>query len=96
MNESLLVQMSAEELRILLAETVKEVIERVAVKEKRYYSREEVAEKFKVSLPTVHSWVNSGRITALKIGGRTLFDADEVDNAAEEKRVLRYGHKQRW
>ena len=93
MEQVILVQMSEKELKDLLTNVVLEVIEKVKPKEKRYYDREQVAEKFMVSLPTVHKYINEGKIISRKIGGRTLFDADEIDNAAKEKKVLRYAHR---
>lgn len=95
MDESILIQISKENLRSMLSEAVEEAVTRIVPREKRYYSRQQIAEKFKVSLPTVHGWMNSGKLTALKIGGRTLFDADEVDNAVKEKRVLKFKHGRR-
>lgn len=41
-------------------------------------SRAEVAEMFSVSLPTLHSWMNSGIIPFHRIGGRTFFKKSEV------------------
>lgn len=93
MEQVILIQMSERELKELMKGIVKEVIEQVTPKEKRYYNREQVAEKFMVSLATIHSYINEGKIVALKIGGRTLFDADEIDKAAQEKKVLRYAHR---
>lgn len=93
MEQVILMQMSEKELKELMTNIVNEVIEKTTPKEKRYYNREQVAEKFQVSLATVHSYINSGKILALKVGGRTLFDAEEIDNAAKEKKVLRYAHR---
>lgn len=95
MEESILIQISKENLKTMLAEVVEEAVTKIVPKEKRYYSRQQISEKFKVSLPTVHGWINSGKLIALKIGGRTLFDADEVDNAIKEKRVLKFKHIRR-
>lgn len=62
-------------------------------KEKKYYSRNDVAEMLQVSLPTVHRLVNDGLLKASKVGGRTLFDAEAVDAAIVEKKVFRYKHR---
>lgn len=93
MEQVILIQMSEGELKELLTNIVQEVVGKVAPKETRYYDREEVAEMFRVSLPTIHNWINEEKIKAKKIGGRTLFDADEIDKAAKEKKILKYGHR---
>lgn len=41
-------------------------------------SRNEVAEKFSVSLVTINSWVNKGILTSVKIGGRRFFKESEI------------------
>ncbi len=41
-------------------------------------SRNEVAEKFGVSLVTVNSWVTKGILTSVKIGGRRFFKESEI------------------
>ncbi len=61
------------------------------LKAEEYLTRKEVAECYKISLPTVHAWINKGLLTAYKIEGRTLFKADEV--AAAAQKVYRYKHQ---
>jgi excisionase family DNA binding protein len=89
----MLIQISEERLQQMLHNAINEVLEVVVPKEKKYYTRQEVAEKIRVSLPTIHSMVNSGKLICHKIGGRTLFDAEEIDKAIEEKRILKYRRK---
>ncbi|OKL40280.1 helix-turn-helix domain-containing protein [Pontibacter flavimaris] len=50
-----------------------------------YLTRQEVAELFKVSLPTVHSWTNKGLIKSYKIANKTRFKRSEVEAAAVER-----------
>lgn len=48
-------------------------------KDERLYSRQETAQKLKVSLVTLNKWVNENRITAHRIGIRVLFKAEDID-----------------
>lgn len=80
------------DLKELLKEIVKDSIKELIPNETpKYYTRKEVCKLFNISLPTLHQYVNSGKITALKIGGRTLFDADSINLAIQRKEILRYG-----
>lgn len=56
-----------------------EVARLIEAQKPRYYSRSELANLFHVSLPTIHQWCKAGKLNPLKIKGRTLFDANEVD-----------------
>lgn len=87
-----LMTFETEELKAILSEMIKESIKELLPKEsKKYYTRNEVSKLLSVSLPTLHQYINSGKITALKIGGRTLFDADSINQSIQRKEVLRYG-----
>ncbi|MFI3293925.1 MAG: helix-turn-helix domain-containing protein [Rikenellaceae bacterium] len=57
-----------------------------------YMTRKEVADYFKVSLPTLHQYINKGLLTAYKVAGRTLFKRCEVEDVAKKKFVYRYKH----
>lgn len=89
MEKTIIIQLSIDELRELISEVFLKVfddkITPLLPDEKKYITRKEVAEKFHVTLPTIHAWINSGKINALKIGRRTLFDLSEVENAASPK-----------
>ena len=60
--------------------------------EKRYYTREEACEHLKIGTTTFYRLVKKGKITILKIEGKTLVDADELDEAIETRSVYRYQH----
>ncbi len=92
MTKEILTALTPDELRGMLAEVVKKAVkELMPKKEKEYLTRDEVCTLLKISKPTLHSYINKGKIKALKICGKTLFDADEIHKAVEERRVLRYG-----
>ena len=60
--------------------------------EKRYYTREEACQHLKIGTTTFYRLAKKGKITILKIEGKTLVDADELDEAIETRAVFRYQH----
>lgn len=46
-----------------------------------YLSRLEVADLFKITLPTVNAWVRQGRLKAHRIGRRVLFKAEDLEKS---------------
>ncbi|MBR6448833.1 MAG: helix-turn-helix domain-containing protein [Fibrobacter sp.] len=80
-------------LKPIIAEAIAEVGAEVAQKsEKRYYTREEACRKLKIGTTTFYRLAKKGKITILKLEGKTLVDADELDEAIETKAVFRYQH----
>lgn len=49
-----------------------------------FLTRQEVADLFKISLPTVHAWMNAGILKPYKIANKTRFVRNEVIAAAKE------------
>ncbi|MES2388782.1 MAG: helix-turn-helix domain-containing protein [Bacteroidota bacterium] len=47
----------------------------------QYLTRMEVADLFKISLPTVHAWANKGLIQPYKVANKTRFKLSEVEQA---------------
>ena len=89
MEQSIIIPVSLGDLKQIVSEAVTQAvtgtIHRFIPEEKRYLTRKEVAEKFHVTLSTVHAWINTGKIQAVKIGRRTLFDLAQIENAASPK-----------
>lgn len=89
MEQSIIIPVTLDDLKQIVAEAVSEAItgslDRIIPDEKRYLTRKEVAAKFHVSLSTVHAWINTGKIQAVKIGRRTLFDLSAIENATSPK-----------
>ena len=50
-------------------------------KQPEYYTRQEVADLFKCSLPTVYNWTVQGKLTAYGIGNRVLYKVEQVHNS---------------
>ena len=53
-------------------------------RKKKYMTRQQVADQLNITLSTVHSYMNKGILKAYKVNGRTLFRANEVDEALEK------------
>ena len=91
MQQIQLFQVTPNELAYLISESVKTQIQELVnastkeqpKDENDLLSRKETAEFFKVSLVTVHSWVNSGLIRPLKMGNKTYFKKSELINVVE-------------
>ena len=60
--------------------------------EKRYYTREEACIHLKIGTTTFYRLAKKGKITLLKVEGKTLVDADELDSAIETRTLYRYQH----
>lgn len=50
-----------------------------------FLTRQDVADMFKITLPTVHAWVNAQILKPYKIGNKTRFLLTEVKAAAINK-----------
>jgi excisionase family DNA binding protein len=61
-------------------------------KEKRYYTREQACQLLHIGTTTFYRLANKGKITILKLEGKTLVDADDLDEAIETRRIFRYQH----
>ena len=61
-------------------------------KEKRYYTREEACKLLHIGTTTFYRLAGKGKITILKLEGKTLVDADELEEAIETKAIFRYQH----
>ena len=56
----------------------------------RFYSRKEVAELLHVSLVTVHHMINAGVLQPEKVGKRTLFAAQVVDEGIKDGTLRKF------
>ena len=80
-------------LKPIIAEAMAEAGYQAATKsEKRYYTREEACHHLKIGTTTFYRLAKKGKIKILKIEGKTLVDADELDEAIETRQVFRYQH----
>lgn len=49
--------------------------------DKKYATREEVAKLLHITLPTLNQLTKSGKLTALRIGGRVLYDLKSIEDS---------------
>ena len=80
-----LLQISTEELTNLIKEGIKPELENLLKKclsefskEDEYLSRQDTADFFKVSLPTIHDWTKKGILKPYKMGNRTYYKKTEL------------------
>lgn len=81
-------------LKPIIAEAIAEVGVEAAQKskERRFYTREEACRHLKIGTTTFYRLAKKGKINILKVEGKTLVDADELDEAIETRQVYRYQH----
>ena len=80
-------------LKPIIAEALAEVgVGQPQKSAKRYYTREEACRHLRIGTTTFYRLVKKGKITMLKIEGKTLVDADKLDEAIETRSVFRYQH----
>lgn len=83
-------------IREVIAETMSETKKvEPEQKEVRMYTREQASEKAHISLTTFHSLVNQGLIPIVKVGRRTLVNAEEFDGLLATGTICRYKHARR-
>ena len=75
------------------------VIEKMAEKEEkekppRYYTRNEVSKILRISLPTLSRLTRDGLLHCKTAGKRVLYNAEEIDLAAQGNKSFKYRHKQ--
>jgi excisionase family DNA binding protein len=55
-----------------------------------YLTRKEVAALLRISIPTLHQLIKTGKLKGYRIGGRVLFNKAEVEGSLEEIETLKY------
>ena len=87
-------QVLIEILRPIVVEAVREAMTDVKVNPpKRYYTVEEAMAHLKISRATFYRRAGHGEIEILKIGAKSLVDADALDGAIERREIYRYKHR---
>lgn len=80
-------------LRPIIVEAVQEALEeKLKTPQKRYYTPEQAQEHLHISRATFYRLRKKGKIEILKIGNKSLVDAEELDNAIERREIYRYKH----
>ncbi|MBU3661479.1 MAG: helix-turn-helix domain-containing protein [Flavobacteriales bacterium] len=85
------ISVTPKQLAELISESVKTQIQELLTAtnkqqptdEKELLTRKEAKELFKVSYPTIHSWMNNGIIKPKKVGNKTFFLKSELMQVVE-------------
>lgn len=92
-QEDMLKGFVASILKPIITEAVQEATAQQNAKPtKRYYTPEQAQEHLQISRATFYRLVSKGKIEILKVGGKSLVDADELDGAIERREIFRYKH----
>jgi hypothetical protein len=85
-----------EELTGIIHKSVQEALEKFKPIQKEgsksdpYLSREEAAQKLKVSLVSLNTYTKAGFLKSYVIGGRVLYKASEIDSAPIEVKTVKF------
>jgi hypothetical protein len=95
MQQILFQEINVSELKKIISDVIEEKLKsssRKEIPEKKtlYLNRFEVVELLKISLPTLNNWSKSGIVQAYRIGNRVLYKADEIDQAIQSVKNLKY------
>lgn len=85
--------------RTILRPIVREVLDEATVnnhgkdkKVTRVYTRQEVCDRLRIGTTTFYRLAKKGKLTLLKVEGKTVVDADDFDKAISTHEVFRYQH----
>ena len=73
-----------DDLQRWIREAVQESLTGVMPQSKKYLTKKDICNRFSVSLMTVNNWVNRKILHPLYIGGRVLFDTEELEKNVHE------------
>ena len=95
MEQIILQGMGIPEFKKLISEVVEERLNQLPKIEKQksktvYFSRVEVAEMLKISLPTLNEWSKQGVLQSYRIGTRVLYKSQEVEESLSTVKNLKY------
>lgn len=97
MKQTIQIELSPENLKAMISEAVSTAIADLKqTDDEMYLTIEDVRKRFHLQKKqSVHDWINKGILKAYKISGRTLFKAEEVDQAVIEKVICKNKHTSR-
>ncbi len=76
--------LSKDELKVIISNSIQEVINKNSVKEikeEELLSREETSNLLKINLSTLWRWTKDGKLSAYGIGNRVFYKKDEILNS---------------
>jgi len=85
MESRVFISMTPSELKDLFKQSyleIKEESQKIPTPEK-FLSRQEVAEQFRVTVQTIHSWTKNGRLPYKRIGRRIFYRMSDIENAMQ-------------
>jgi len=91
----IILQITVEEFKAYLDAAVQKTLDNYVPPkdEVEYLTREEVAKKLRISLPTLHANVKKGILNPKRISGRVLFSQDEIEELLASGQPIKYRWK---
>ncbi len=89
-DESLVVHLTLSQFKNILQELKEEIIRSIPPPPIKFLTTKETTALLRITIPTLTSYVESGRIAEYKIGKRNLYKLHEVEAAA--KVIKKYSH----
>lgn len=90
LNSNALGQFINEVAKDAYKQAYKDIQEEMARREPKMYTRQEVAERLNVSLPTVHALMKSGVLKPQRVGRKPLFKAQDIEEAINTGQLRKY------
>jgi len=95
MESLILHEITSEDLKKIIREALDEKSQEENFKRKSdesttYLNRFEVVKILKISLPTLNNWSKAGILQSYRIGNRVLYKADEINQAVQSVRNIKY------
>lgn len=87
--------LTKEDLTELLEKATERAIEKAQKVLPRFYTNEDVCKILHITTATLYNMVKRGEIRQLGVGGRTLYSADEIDNAVKQGNIRKGKHHER-
>ena len=85
MQTQTLLMLTPDELKKLIKEAVKDFTPQPEEKQEGLMSRQEVADYFQITLPTLRAWHKRGVLGSVKIGGRRYYKKHEIESLYNQR-----------
>ncbi|HPR74188.1 MAG TPA: helix-turn-helix domain-containing protein [Bacteroidales bacterium] len=91
-NSIIIENVTPEELLESVRKVVKQEIAELQIDRQspKYFTRREVADLLKITLPTLFDYTRTGKIKGHRIGSRVLYLEEEVTRAVKEIATVKY------
>lgn len=99
MQDLIISPLRLNEFSLLVKQAVKEALTEMdqappaTTVKNEFLTRQELCEKYHVSLGTLYNWDKADVLKPYRIGGRILYKAAEVEQAVKQVETVKYKHR---